>query len=100
MCLIKDGPFSPIRLFCHKYIETIRKSAKSDGVMVSVLALSAVDRGFVPWSGQTKNFAIGIYCFFTKHAALRSKSKDLPIQQFFSYIKLIFNEMMMRSTLF
>jgi hypothetical protein len=28
MCLIKDGPFSPIRLFCHKYIETKRKSAK------------------------------------------------------------------------
>jgi hypothetical protein len=21
MCLIKDGPFSPIRLFYHKYIE-------------------------------------------------------------------------------
>jgi hypothetical protein len=30
MCLIKDGPFSPIRLFCHKYIETKHKSAKSD----------------------------------------------------------------------
>jgi hypothetical protein len=30
MCLIKDGLFSPIRLFCHKYIETKRKSAKSD----------------------------------------------------------------------
>ena len=30
MCLIKDGPFFPIRLFCHKYmyIETKRKSAK------------------------------------------------------------------------
>jgi hypothetical protein len=27
MCLIKDGSFSPIRLFCHKYIETKRKSA-------------------------------------------------------------------------
>ena len=35
MCLIKDGPFSLIRLFCHKYIETKRKSAKSDCVINS-----------------------------------------------------------------
>jgi hypothetical protein len=35
MCLIKDEPFSPIRLFCHKYIETKRKSAKSDYVINS-----------------------------------------------------------------
>jgi hypothetical protein len=44
--------------------------------MVSVLTLSAVDRGFEPQSGQTKDFKIGIYCFSAKHAALRSKSKD------------------------
>ena len=44
-------------------------------VMVSVLALSAVDRGFEPRSGQTK-YKIGICCFSVKHAALRSKSKD------------------------
>jgi hypothetical protein len=37
MCLIKDGPFSPIRLFCHKYIETKRKSAKSDCVINSYI---------------------------------------------------------------
>jgi hypothetical protein len=48
------------------------------GVMVSVLASSAVDRGFVPRSGQTKDYKykIGIYCFSAKHAALRRKSKD------------------------
>ena len=47
------------------------------GVMVSVLASSAIDRGFEPLSGQTKNYEIGIYCFSTKHAALRRKRKKL-----------------------
>ena len=46
------------------------------GVMVSVLASSAVDRGFDPRSGQTKDYKIGICCFSAKHAALRRKSKD------------------------
>jgi hypothetical protein len=45
-------------------------------VIVSVLALSAVDRGFEPQSGRTKDYEIGICCFSTKHAALRRKSKD------------------------
>ena len=44
--------------------------------MVSVLASSAVDRGFEPRSGQTKDFKVGICCFSAKHAALRRKSKD------------------------
>jgi hypothetical protein len=44
--------------------------------MVSVLASSAVDRGFEPRSGQTKDYAIYICCFSAKHAALRGKSKD------------------------
>jgi hypothetical protein len=46
------------------------------GVMVSVLASSAVDRGFEPRWGQTKDYKIGICCFSAKHAALRRKSKD------------------------
>ena len=46
------------------------------GVMVSVLASSAVDRGFEPRSGQTKDYKIGICCFFAKYAALRRKNKD------------------------
>ena len=46
------------------------------GVMVSMLALSAIDRGFEPWSGQTKDYKIGICCYLAKHAALRRKSKD------------------------
>ena len=46
------------------------------GVMVSMLASSAVDRGFELLSGQIKNHEIGICCFSAKHAALRSKNKD------------------------
>jgi hypothetical protein len=30
--------------------------------MVRMLASSVVDRGFVPWSGQTKDYKIGICC--------------------------------------
>ena len=44
--------------------------------MVSVLASSAVYRGFEPRSGQIKDYEICIVCFFAKHAALRRKSKD------------------------
>ena len=46
------------------------------GVMVSVLASCAVDRGFDPLSGKTKDYKIGICCFSAKHATLRTKSKD------------------------
>ena len=34
------------------------------GVMVNALASSVVDRGFKPWTGQTKDYKIGI-CFFS-----------------------------------
>jgi hypothetical protein len=44
--------------------------------MVSVLTSSAVDRGFEPRSGQTKDYEIGMCCFSAKHAVLRRKSKD------------------------
>ena len=37
------------------------------GVMVSVLASSAVDRRFEPRSGQTKDNKIDISCFPAKH---------------------------------
>jgi hypothetical protein len=47
-----------------------------DDVMVSELAWSVVDRELEPWSGQTKDYKIGICCFSTKEAALRSKNKD------------------------
>jgi len=44
------------------------------GVMVSVLATSAIDRGFGPTSGQTKRY--NWILVFPKHASLWSKSKD------------------------
>ena len=44
--------------------------------MVSVLASSAVDCVFEPWSGQTKDYKISICFFSAMHAALRRKSKD------------------------
>jgi hypothetical protein len=40
------------------------------------IASSAVDCEFEPWSGETKDYEIGICCFSTKHAAVRRKSKD------------------------
>jgi hypothetical protein len=46
------------------------------GVMVIVLASSAVDREFEPRSGQTKDYKIGMCCFSADHEALRRKSKD------------------------
>jgi hypothetical protein len=46
------------------------------GVMVSVLTSSAVDHEYEPRSGQTKDYKIGICCFYVKHAALRRKSND------------------------
>jgi hypothetical protein len=44
--------------------------------MVSVLALSVIDREFESRSGQTTDYEIGICCFSAKHAAFRRKSKD------------------------
>ena len=45
------------------------------GVMISVIFSSAINRGFEPRAGQTKDYAISICCFSAKHAALRRKSK-------------------------
>ena len=47
--------------------------------MVGVLASSAVDHGFEPWSVSNHieyKKKIGICCFSAKEAALWSKSKD------------------------
>ena len=55
---------------------SLQKFQRISGVMVSILASSALDRGFEPRSGQAKDYKIGSCCFSTKHAALRRKSKD------------------------
>jgi hypothetical protein len=44
--------------------------------MVSVLVPSAVDRGFDPRSGQSKEYKFGICCFSAKIAVLMSKNTD------------------------
>ena len=59
-------------LWCYFIIDVNRIC----GVMVSMLASSAVDCGFKPRSGQTKDCKIGICCFSAKHAALRRNIKD------------------------
>ena len=46
------------------------------GVMVSVIGSIAVDRGFQPRTGQTKDSEIGICCFSVKHVPLWCKIKD------------------------
>jgi hypothetical protein len=46
------------------------------GVMVSVLASSAVYHRLETRSGQMKNYEIGICCFSAKYTELRRKSKD------------------------
>jgi hypothetical protein len=43
--------------------------------MVSVLTSSVVNHGVEPQSGQANDYEIGIWCFSTKHATLRSISK-------------------------
>jgi hypothetical protein len=48
--------------------------------MVSVLSLSAVDRGFESRSGKTKDYKIGMCCFSTKHAALSRKSRRVALE--------------------
>ena len=44
--------------------------------MVSVLASSAVDRGFESQSGYPKDYNTGICYFSAEYAVLRGKSKD------------------------
>ena len=54
-------------MYCYTYILTYSNH------VISMLASSGVDRSFVPGSGQTKDYEIGICCFSNKHAALRKK---------------------------
>jgi hypothetical protein len=62
-------------MHCTK-LNVLDKRNRFGGVMVNMLASNAVDRGFEPRSGQTKDFKTDICCFSAKHAALRRKSKD------------------------
>lgn len=44
--------------------------------MVCVLDSGAVDHSFESRSCQTKDYNIGVCCFFAKYAELRNKCKD------------------------
>jgi hypothetical protein len=67
---------SPVGMLCRSLQAFLPQYNRIGGVMVSVFASSLVDRGFEPRLGQTKDYKIGICCFFAKHAALRRKRKD------------------------
>jgi hypothetical protein len=76
--------------------------------MISMLISSAVDCGFEPQSGKTKDYKSDICCCSAKHAAVKRKSKDWFAQNQnnvfnFSTIsweeKITFNEMIMMSAL-
>ena len=71
---VKGGLLS----YCDKVYSggNINQKHRIGGVMVTVLASSAVNRVFEPRSSQTKDYLIGICCFSAKRAALRRKSKD------------------------
>jgi hypothetical protein len=47
------------------------------GVIVSVLAMGAVNHGFEPRSGQAKDYNIGICCLSAKHASFKRKQRLL-----------------------
>ena len=69
VCLVYN--MLPVSLDC-PFLNT-----RIGGVMLSVLASSAVDRGFEARSGQTKNYKIGIYCFSGKPTVLIKERSDL-----------------------
>ena len=45
-------------------------------VMVSILTSSVVNVGFEPRSSQTKDYKIGVCCFFAKHAEKEQRLVD------------------------
>jgi hypothetical protein len=84
----QNEQFSVILLFCFIVLaifillDILDKNWRIGGVMVSVLALSAVDREFESRSCQTKDYKIGFCCFSAKQSALRRKNKNwLPLNQ-------------------
>ena len=50
-------------------------------VMISVLALIVLDRGFEPLADQTKDYKIGICCFSAKHATLKESEQRRAVSE-------------------
>jgi hypothetical protein len=66
-------------LFGNKFLTLMSFSVTTNTASVAywlVLSLSAVNRGFEPRSGHTKDYKMAICCFSAKHTALRRKSTD------------------------
>jgi hypothetical protein len=72
---VKEGLLS----YCDKVYSrgNINQKHSIGGVMVSVLASSAVDHWFEPRSGQTKDYNIGIWCFYAKQCSITEKEQRL-----------------------
>ena len=68
------------------------------GIIVIVLASSAVDRGFEPRSSQAKDYNISMCCFSAKQEALMSKSNKLLISNKDNVLK--WSDMSTRGLLF
>jgi hypothetical protein len=66
--------------------------SRIDGVLVCVLASGAVDCGFEPRSGQTKDYKIGICCFSGKYVVLwrKGNASSEIFQLYHGENKLIF----------
>ena len=64
---------------CHRhchiifYFKTVCN--RIGGILVTMLALSALEQGQELWSGQTKYHEIGICCLYSEHTVIRSKNK-------------------------
>ena len=63
-------PILSMSLDCPFFINLI------GGVMIRVFASSAVDRGFEPRSGQTRDYTIDLCCFSAKHS-IKEKEQRL-----------------------
>jgi hypothetical protein len=67
---------------CQIYVHIIRQTwtplISSTTFTPNILStLNVINYGFKSWSGQTKNYKIGICCFSAiKHTVLRRKNKD------------------------
>ena len=55
-------------------VHSLYNKSRFGGVMVSMLVWSAVDHGFEPRSGHSKDYKIDICCFSAQHTALRRKN--------------------------
>jgi hypothetical protein len=65
-----------IRYWCETNIKYPFISPCDNQNVDTVLASSAVDRGFEPRSGQTNDYNICIRCFSHKHAVVSIKKKE------------------------